>query len=358
MRWQGRELTRKETRSDATDVVVNSILSYVSATLNDPQGVASLEIASGLWSRGFASVTVAPDNLTTRALTPSVLASIGRGLVRNGEVVFAIEVDSEAVRLLQSSSWDVSGGHDPATWIYNLELPGPSGSITKTVPSAGVVHLRYASVPQSPWKGIGPVSWARRTGELAANLELRMAEEAGGVTGHLLPVPTDGGSGEDDDPLSRLKKDLADLRGRTFLVETTAGGWTEGRRAAPKRDWQPMRIGAAFPSANVNLRSLVAQSVLSACGCPPGLSDASSDGTGQRESWRRFLHGTLQPVAKIIRGELREKLEIPELSFSFHELMASDLAGRARAFGSLTGSDENLSLDQAAKICGFDLGSN
>ena len=359
MGW--REWIGLETRSTGsyTDSIVRAIQAQASATVaNDPQGIASLEIAAGLWSRGFASVTVAPDNLLTRALSPAVLSSIGRGLVRYGEVVFCLEVDPGAVRLVQASSWDVEGSYDPATWIYRLELPGPSGSVSKRIGSAGVVHLRYASFPQTPWKGISPVSWAAKTGELAGNLETRMGQEAGGIVGSLLPVPTDGGSGGEDDPLSKLKADLRKLDGRTAAVETMAGGWGEGRQSAPKRDWQPSRIGANFPAGNVNLRGLVSQSILASCGVPPSLADSGSDGTGQRESWRRFLHGTLQPVAKIIRAEFREKLEIPELSFSFHELMASDLSGRARAFGSLTGTEENLTVDQAATICGFDLGSN
>ena len=141
------------------------------------------------------------------------------------------------------------------------------------------------------------------------------------------------------------------------MFETTAGGWGEGGQAAPKRDWHPLRIGANFPAGNVNLRSLVSQSVLSPCGVPPSLADAGSDGTGQRESHGGASYMERFNLSRRSSGEsFGEKLEIPELSFSFHELMASDLAGRARAFGSLTGTEENLTLDQAATICGFDLG--
>ena len=92
--------------------------------------------------------------------------------------------------------------------------------------------------------------------------------------------------------------------------------------------------------------------VLAACGVPPSLASSDADGTGQRESWRRFLHGSLQPVARIIEGELSAKLESP-VSLSFRSLMASDLAGRSRAYGSLT--DDKLTGAQAASICGFDL---
>ena len=68
-----------------------------------------------------------------------------------------------------------------------------------------------------------------------------------------------------------------------------------------------------------------------------------------------FAWKSLQPVARIIEGELSAKLESP-ISLSFRSLMASDLAGRARAFGSLTSPDAKLSASQAARVCGFDLG--
>ena len=38
-------------------------------------------------------------------------------------------------------------------------------------------------------------------------------------------------------------------------------------------------------------------------------SPLPADGTGQREAWRRFLHGSVSPVARIVQGELRAKLD-------------------------------------------------
>ena len=57
------------------------------------------------------------------------------------------------------------------------------------------------------------------------------------------------------------------------------------------------------------------------------------DAAGQRESWRRFLHGSLRPMARIIEAELRAKLDAPELALDLSELHAADVAGRARSFG-------------------------
>ena len=259
------------------------------------------------------------------------------------------------LRLIEAGSWDISGGFDPSTWVYNVELPGPSDSVSRSYPSGSVIHCRFAWKSSSPWKGISPISSASSTGTLAAFLETRLGEEASAPVGHVLPVPSDGGDGGADDPLSSLKRDLANLQGKTTLVETVAGGWGEGRSASPGRDWSPQRLGGDIPESSVLLWEAVSRLVLSVCGCPPSITSGTATGPAQLVGWRRFLHGTLQPVSKLILEELREKLEVPNLDLSFGDLMASDLTGRARAFGSLTGQDGNLSVEQAARLCGFEL---
>ena len=60
-----------------------------------------------------------------------------------------------------------------------------------------------------------------------------------------------------------------------------------------------------FPSGGVPESSLAAYrdvqvAVANACGIPPALMDPASTGTGQREGWRRFFMGAVEPVAAII----------------------------------------------------------
>ena len=62
------------------------------------------------------------------------------------------------------------------------------------------------------------------------------------------------------------------------LVETTSGGWGEGRGAAPQSDWKPQRIGAAFPDSLRALRGDAEACILAACGVPVELITARSDG--------------------------------------------------------------------------------
>ena len=82
--------------------------------------------------------------------------------------------------------------------------------------------------------------------------------------------------------------------------------------------------------AEINLRTETAQSVLSMFGIPGGLFGATGD-SDARESWRRFILGTMAPVLKVCESELRIKLDRPELTLSLDGLRAGDLQGRARA---------------------------
>ena len=243
--WSKGEPERREALP-FTDAVVAALTAQAAGTAaGDPSAIAALEAAAGLYAAAFAGARVTPANAATAGLTPACRALIARDLIRRGESVHALGVEAGAVRLAPVGSWDVRGGPDERDWWYRVDVFGPSGNLTHFVPSGAVVHARYAVDAARPWYGIGPLGWARATGTLAANLEARLGEEAGGPVGHLLPIPADGGDGGDEDPQAALKRDLAAGRGRTMLVETTAAGFGEGRMAAPSEDWKPRRFGAS-----------------------------------------------------------------------------------------------------------------
>ena len=102
---------------------------------------------------------------------PFRAAAIGRGLAVRGEAVFALDVDG-AVELTQASAWKVSGGARPESWRYEVELPLPSGKVSKrTLPADAVLHVRYATRPPAPWVGISPLGMAAETRALATWLE-------------------------------------------------------------------------------------------------------------------------------------------------------------------------------------------
>ena len=129
------------------------------------------------------------------------------------------------------------------------------------------------------------------------------------------------------------------------------GSWGGDRADAPAADWKTIRLGANPPAGMVSLSSNAAVAILAACGTPAALMVAGSAGTAAREALRRWLHTTVLPLGRIVQTELRAGLNAPELSLSFDGLFASDLSGRARAFGSMVKS--GMDLDRAAALAGL-----
>ena len=346
MRWPWSKPEKRESLP-FTDAVVSALAAQAGGqSVGDASAIAALEAAVALYSRAFAAVRVSPPGTPLR---PANLALIARNLLRRGEDLHQIDVSGGEVRLRAIGSWDIRGAPDESTWWYRCDRFGPSGNLTELVPAAAVLHCRYSVDSARPWYGLAPLQWARSTGTLAANLETRLGEEAGSSVGYLLPIPQDGGDGSGDDPLAALKADLANLKGRHALVETTAAGWGEGRTAAPQSDYKPQRIGANVPESSVSLRSAAAHGVLSACGVPTALV-TDADGTSQRESWRRFIMGSVEPLLGIVGQEIEAKLET-RVSFDLSRLWAHDLAGRASSFKAMVTA--GMEIEQAAALSGL-----
>ena len=270
---------------------------------------------------------------------------IGRALIRRGEVVFLIRVEDGRVKLLPAASHDIDGGPDPASWEYRVTLSGPERTYTHAkIPADGVVHLRYGFDPETPWRGYGPLQVAQLGGRLSSETVSALADESSGPRGSVMPLPVAG----DDPTVEALRADLRKLRGQLATVEsvqTMAAG-----AAPPKGDWEPRRIGADPPDALVKLHELATREVLAACGVPPVLFSSNPNGTAGREAWRQLLFATVAPLGKLIQDELSMKLEA-DVSLSWDELRASDIAGRARAFQSMVGA--GMDLSKAAALSGL-----
>ena len=335
---------KMEHRESATDAIVSALISQAGGSSVPPsvEALGAVEAAAGLWSRAFASATVAPATPATLALTPSVLASIGRGLAVRGEVVFALDVNG-AVELTQAASWEVSGGTRPETWRYAVEMPLPFGKVVKrTLPAEAVLHLRYATRPGAPWAGISPLGMADETRALATWIERRLAEETSTATSYVLPLP-------ESADVDKLKADIKGGRGRLHIVDTTWTGWGDGTAAAPQRDWKSNRLGTDPPEALGKLRSDVKNDIFGVYGIP---SSIHGTGGSARESYRQFLSSTIQPLAKLVVEELVDKLDTPTLALDFTELRVADIAGRARAYGVLINA--GMPAAEAAEATGLE----
>ena len=88
---------------------------------------------------------------------------------------------------------------------------------------------------------------------------------------------------------------------------------------------------------------------MSACGVPVSLA-TDADGTSQRESWRRFVMGSVEPLLGIVGEEVERKLEV-RVRFDLSPLWAHDLAGRASAFKGLVAG--GMEIERAVSVAGL-----
>ena len=348
--------TRQSTQP-FTDAIVSAIAAQAGGTaVGSSDSVGALEMAAGAYSRAFAGATVQASDTVKKALSPAILGSIARSLIRRGESVYMINVRQGALHLQPVGSWDVRGGWEPESYVYRLDAFGPSGNRTFLLPAASVIHCKYAYDPARPWFGLSPLAYASLTGSLGAAIQTRLSMEASGPSGYVVPMPAapQADDTEDDETtegaLTAIKRDLANSKGRTSFVETTNSG-NGDRDARPAKDWVSERYGFNAPDIMAVLNSSVGQDILGVCGVPVSLF-TDADGTSQRESWRRFVMGSVEPLAVLVAAELSAKLETP-VTLDFQNLWAHDLAGRAAAFKALLAGGGGMSIERAVAISGL-----
>ena len=333
MRWPWQRREKRDSGGSFSDAVVRLLEAQAAGKAADNGSTAAVEAASGALSRALAAARVEGSAHVREAVTAGVLAQVGRDLIRSGQSMHVIDVSRAGrVTLLPCSSWHFEGDAHPESWRVRATFYGPSTSTTRHLPFSGVVFATWGSTPGQPYVGTGPLGWAHTTARLQSETERALADEAATAIANLLPIPQDGGDGSEDDPLKLLKADIRTARGKALLVETTHGGYGEGRGAAPQRDWVASRLGANPPESLARIRQDSFEAVLAATGTPPDLF-VSADGTAQREAVRRWHLGTVLPLARILETELSAKLEgDARLAFDNYPL---DLAGRAQAFQKL-----------------------
>ncbi len=347
MRWPWQKRERRESGGDFADAVVRLIENQAAGSVADASSTAAVEAAAGALSRAFASAEVRGAGWVRDAVSPAMLAQVGRDLVRSGKSMHVIRVGGDGmVKLIPASSWHFEGNHDPASWTVRVTAYGPSTSTTWNLPASAVVFVRWGSTPGQSYVGTGPLSWANTTARLHSEAERSLADESAGPLANLLAIPQDGGDGdEDNDPLTELKADIRGARGRALLVETVNAAWGDGRGAAPASDWKPSRLGPLPPDSMVKAADAAFARVLAACGVPPSLF-IDADGTSQREALRRWHMNTVLPLARQLEHELTMKLEA-DVALAF-DTYAVDMVSRSQVVAKLTGAGVALPVALAA----------
>ncbi len=336
---------RVETRASYTDSLVSLLVRQASGgALGQASETAACEAAVSLWSAALASARLEPE---VPALDPFTLSRIARDLVVSGESLHVIDVEGGGLKLLPVGDHDVQGrSPDPATWLYRCSLYGPDGGTTRTVPSAGIVHIRYSVDPARPWKGVGPLARSNLDASLLSALITRLGEEAGASVAYVVPSPVDGQA----DSTETLRADMKAARGGVVLAETQMGGYGD-RAGAPMSDFAVRRIGANPPDVLRALASETGERLMEALGVPSALLVANSAGIARREALRFWVHTHVAPLGRIIAAELADKLDRPGLTFDHTALYGSDIWGRASTFKRMV--EGGMAVEKAVAVAGL-----
>ena len=331
-----------EVRESYTDQVIARMLT-ASAGVGDGGALAAIETAARWWGFGLASATVKPSNIALNAITPGLLDTIGRALCRSGESLHVIAVRNGRVMLTPTASWTVGGSDDPATWLYRCDLCGPDSTRTVTLPSASVLHVRYAPHPSRPWTGRSPVMLAMDTARAAGLLETATAGELNFSQKQVLSPRRNPG---DYAPVDTLGPETIQKIVDAFSAHVSSDAFVI------PADVTATRLGPEPPDSFPLLRDRLENSLLALHGLPPALLASRGTGTAMREAFRQVLHSLLKPLGALVVEELREKLH-PDAALDFSALRAGDIAGTARAFNSLTTA--GLTPAAAAAAVGLDV---
>ena len=261
--------------------------------------------------------------------------------------VSLIEVDANGIiNLTRASSVQVTGSYlNPR---YNLTLSGHGDREVRVdnVSPEQVFQVRYSE--RGSVYDVHP--------ELArteARLLRAIADEVGGPTGQVLALGVrEGGKDGATRKQGPLSDELSQLRGglATFMAAESGTGGESGSSVFQPRPWQFTRLGASPPDALIQLHAQVDQMLAASLGVPENLLRGGAQ-TGLRESLRVFISTTLAPTAARFRYEAEQKLGLDD-DWTFPNLVASDVATRARAYAQLVKA--KMPVDDAKRISGLE----
>lgn len=243
--------------------------------------------------------------------------------------------------MIPVSGFDVQGQTPiPAAWDYRINITAPGGTETVYRKGGDVLHFRTNCARMRPWQGQPP--WkADATLDTAIAAEVAAGESSKIPALNLVDVGQFKSPVVERDMSRQLLGAIRDKR-KFFLFGTQRHGATRGQ------------VESVMPKVDAGLNDLRNRAmfeIVQMCGVPAVLYDERAEGTSRREGFRQMTIQTLEPLAKIISGEVMAKTG-EAAGFDFSELHSADIQGRARAFGALVKG--GLNVDEALSIAGLE----
>lgn len=325
---------KRERRADSyTELAIAGIEARALGAVPNPERIAACRAVAGLYSSAFAGAAIEGADLAADWLPLAV-----RTMVLHGESVHVLNLRGGKFSLLPVAGWDVTGGPDPSSWWYRVDLHGPSGTKHRAVSRDQAISLAWDRRLVEPWRGIGPWHDSDSFRALAA---VEGAAEAEGLTpaARAASVPKQ----MPQTVRNKIAAAVSRARGAVVLLDSL-------KDFGAQQETRFQRLGFDAPQTLPMLRRQLEESVAAAAGVPGELLYVSpGGGSGAREAFRRWYHVAVVPLARTIAGELSRVLE-REVTVSLRDLGAADIAGRARAYASLTGA--GMDKAKAAEVAG------
>ena len=324
-----------------TDLRVGE-LERIAGGVQGAETLAAAQASVSWWERCCSALMVEDGNEHTTGLTPHLLGIAARSLAVFGNSVFVIEATPGGVVLLPASSYDVTGGPDPVTWVYRCDLVGSTKTEVRRVASAGVLHFRVGQDRSEAWYGIAPLRRSSLTAILARRLEVALADEATVPISRLLGITSQKVGAE-------RMMDALDHRSGTAGIHIYHG----------VENGKPNRVGPEPLENEVTLRGQIAHEIVSLFGLSPLLFDVRADGQSLREARRAFIATTLAGLTRMMENEIAVKLMAPGVRLSMSRLFVVDeetaalsVSRRSSAFAKLTAG--GVAMERALKLAGLE----
>lgn len=366
MAWRWPWSTPPPRTGDATDLVARILADVAAGSKTPPaaERASAVGAARQLYADAFASARVESDTgVVAAALTPAVLASAGRGVVR-GEWT-AIVSTAPALRILPVSIIEERG--TPTDPRYRVQLHGGDVDDERgPFPRGDLLHVTYRPSEGGGDRGVPAWADTHAAASLAALERVIGSESQGGVgwTYATTRVQREGndpagqygaGGGQSGRGVLRdeLATRLAESEGDVSALPTQSEMFgRSGEAGVPaQRDVRVLRYGPEFDASYAPLVDALRLGVGMACGIPSALLSSTSSSNAYREAYRAFEQGPVVAAARLFEAEVL-RLTGAVVTLTFTEPVPADLASRGRLVRSLT--ESGVEVDRALQLAGLD----
>ena len=214
-------------------------------------------------------------------------------LLRHGNAVYLID----EMGLQRVSNYQVLGKRSIR---YKIERAMPDGSTSRTVPAAGVAHIKINEDRSDPWRGRSPFEGAY----LLALVERGFRDFAKIRNKRIVSAPTPAvnmeGKGQSHQDSNMLELIFSRAGTEIFSMKTNRGSMDAIK--STNLIFEPSKEA-------IELRDRLVDEVYSAVGIPPTLRGDAVPGMAYKTALSAWIDGFLQPLGNTIAEQLSDALE-------------------------------------------------